>query len=544
MRIIRDYFPHIFVLILLILLKIFYKIQAQATFLSILPPLIAIILAVFTKKLISSLLVSIISGGILVSDLNGFAFNTVHFITESVFDLTNIEILAFVVFIMAMISVITAGGGFKALVSYLIKFAKTRRSAQFITALLGLIVFIDDYANTMVVGTSARPITDRFKVSREKLAFLVDATSAPVAGLAIISTWIGYEVGLFAEFAKSVSILKDGYSIFFDVFKFRFYCILMIIFVLILALKGKDFGPMRRAEERAENEGKLLNDGAVPLSSKGFERIKEDERAKPSILTFLIPVFILFFFLLSGLWIDGNGLKFLKENPFNLFNPSVWLKVISKSENNILILAISSFLGLLSALIVSKIKSGLDLKNILKYSGKGALSSYLPIMILILAWSLKNVCYELKTAEYLINISRNLLPPKIFPALTFIIASITSFATGTSWGTMAILIPIAGPIAFALDGNTYGLITMITLGSVLDGAIFGDHCSPISDTTIMSSISSSCDHIDHVRTQLPYSVFVASIALTFGYLPVALGISPFISILSAFVFFIVFFNLI
>ncbi|MEO0285113.1 MAG: Na+/H+ antiporter NhaC family protein [candidate division WOR-3 bacterium] len=541
MKFLKNYFFHFFVFSFFLFLKIFFKIDGEREFLSVLPPFLAIILTLISRKLLMSLFLSVIIGGMLFRDTEFFLIKSLSFITNSLFNITNIEILLFVVFIMSMISVITASGGFKSLVNYLIKFAKTKKMAQFITFLLGLIVFIDDYANTMVVGTSARPITDKFKISREKLAFLVDATSAPVAGIALISTWIGYEVGLFSEFAKSVGILKDGYSIFLDVFKYRFYCLFMIIFILILTLKGKDFGPMKKAEERAEKEGKLLNDGAVPLSSKGFERIREDESARSSLMTFIIPVFILFLTLFSGLWIDGNGLFYLRENIFNFFNPYVWLKVITNAENNIFVLLVSSFFGLISALLISKINSGLSFKKIFYYSGKGAFSSYLPITILVLAWSLKNVCLELKTAEYLIDIFKGLISPKIFPALTFLVSCLTSFATGTSWGTMAIIIPIAGPVAFALDGNVYGITTIMTLASILDGAIFGDHCSPISDTTIMSSIFSSCDHIDHVRTQLPYSVFVASFAFIFGYLLTPYGIPLILIFLLVFILFLIFF---
>ncbi|MEN3044149.1 MAG: Na+/H+ antiporter NhaC family protein [Candidatus Hydrothermales bacterium] len=530
MRFLKNYLFYFFVFIFILLIK-FLKVEVVKSFLSVLPPLLAVILAIFTRKLILSLFFSIFIGGLLLSNLENFLFKSLSFIATSISDFTNIQILLFVVFIMSMITLITASGGFTSLVKFLMKFASTRRRAQFITVLLGFLVFIDDYANTMVVGTSARPITDKFRISREKLAFLVDATSAPVAGLSIISTWIGYEVGLFNEFAKTFNISKDGYSIFFDILKFRFYCIFLLIFVFFLTLFGKDFGYMKKAEERAKNEGKLLNDNANPLSSKGFEKIKEDVEAKSSVLVFIIPVLILFLALFTGLWVDGNGFKFIRENFFNILNPSVWLRVLANSKNNISVLAISSFLGLLSTLIVSKIKSGLNFKKIFYYSYKGAFFSYLPITILVLAWSLKNVCVELKTAEYLIDLLKGVIPPKIFPALTFITSCLVSFATGTSWGTMAIIIPIAGPVAFGLEGDTYGYITIITLASVLDGAIFGDHCSPISDTTIMSSIFSSCDHIDHVKTQLPYSVFVATFALTFGYLLSVLDFPPLLSTL-------------
>jgi len=499
---------------------------------SVLPPLIAVLFAFITRKLLLSLISAIVVGSFLVA-LKSEQIVIIETITQTglyifnnVTDIWNLKVLAFVVLILAMISVVIVAGGLKGIVIYLNRYISSRRSAKLITAISGLIVFIDDYANTMIVGSSMRPITDTYRISREKLAFIVDATSAPVAGLAIVSTWIGFEVGLFGDVSQSLNLGQNGYSMFFDAFAFRFYCILMLAFVFINIFMSRDFGTMLQAEQRAISSGKLLADDANPQTVSSFQLVNPDENANIHARTALIPFVVLFATLIAGLWIGGNGMTYFHQSIFAPFQLSIWREVISNVESSSTILLISAAIGLLatllSALLIGKIKP----KLILSAATIGAKSSLLPIMILLLAWSLKSVCDDLNTGKYLVDTLSTHLTPLWFPALIFFIAAVTAFGTGTSWGTMSILIPITVPIAVQLDGGLYGLVTMISLGAILDGAIFGDHCSPISDTTIMSSIASNCDHIHHVKTQIPYSLLLAIIALCCGYLPAAAGYSP------------------
>jgi Na+/H+ antiporter NhaC len=390
---------------------------------------------------------------------------------------------------------------------------------------MGLAVFIDDYANTMIVGSAMRPLCDRHRISREKLAFLVDATSAPIAGVAVISTWIGYEVGLFENLAGSLGIDRSGYSIFFDALGYRFYCFLMIIFVLAGTVIGGDYGPMRRAARRAREGGALFAADARPMTSRALADAQADAGARVRGRTALLPIAGLFLFLLAALWIDGGG-----GSPWDvregIFSPAAWRRVMGAAENNILILAGAAAWGLVVAVWTSRGIARLSWRRIGGALAAGARGSCLPLAILVLAWSLKSSCDALGTGAFLVDAVGETLSPRWFPALVFALAGATAFATGTSWGVMAILIPMAGPIAFELDGGHYGLTTMMTLGAVLDGAILGDHCSPISDTTIMSSISSGCDHIHHVTTQIPYSLTVGGCALAAGYIPAAHGLSP------------------
>ena len=501
---------------------------------SIVPPLLAVTLAIATHRLLLSLGLAVAVGIVLSSvriasasirDWFTSVFSQTASVATSVVDSFNLLIILFIVLILSTISVVIVSGGIQGIIHWLSRFAKGARSTQFVTVLMGFAVFIDDYANTMIVGSAMRPATDQRRISREKLAYLVDSTTAPIAGLAVVSTWIGYEVGLFNEVANSLGIQKDGYSMFFDTLGFRFYCLMTIIFVLANALGGIDFGAMRKAEMRARTTGVVIGEDAKLMSSRAFTTLKSASSANVHPLSAVIPIGSLLGVMLIGFWVDGGGKGFV-------LSPSAWREALSNA-NNLKILAIASGSGFLLSLFCARLLSRISFSEIGSAVVSGLKGSLLPTAVLVLAWSLKAVCDQLSTGDFLAATVEGVVSPLWFPALLFIVASLTSFATGTSWGTMAILIPTAIPIAYSLDGGVYGLTTAISLGAVLDGSIFGDHCSPISDTTIMSSIASECDPIHHVRTQLPYSLTVAGLALVCGYIPAALGVSSYLGIGAA-----------
>ena len=492
---------------------------------SIVPPLIAVSLALVTNRLFFSLIAAVLAGGLLsamgdspgaLSWLAAGVGQGAKFVVQSLYDVdrfqldvgrfnrSNLEILLFVVLLMPMISVTLAGGGLQGVANALLRLARSARSTKLVTMAAGLVIFIDDYANTMIVGPTLRPVTDRQLISREKLAFLVDATAAPVAGIALVSTWIGYEVGLLSDIARSLGVDKGGYEIFLDALGFRFYCFGMISFVFFNCYSGEDFGPMAAAERRARKYGKLLDDDATVMTSASMTSAQPHPNARIHASVAIVPMLVLLAVFLGRLWFDAGGAFLLARDPWAVFRLSLWRDACA-TVDSIPLLAFSSAVA--------------------RAVGVGLKSSLLPLTVLVLAWSLKGTCDDLGTGKFLAHALGGSLPPLLFPGLVFVVASLTSFATGTSFGTMAILIPTAIPVAFQLDGNTYGLITVISIGAVLDGAIFGDHCSPISDTTIMSSTASSCDHLAHVRTQLPYSLAVAGLALCAGYLPAAAGVS-------------------
>lgn len=504
---------------------------------SIIPPLLAVTLALVTNRIFVSLGAAVFVGGLLsvavTVDSAGLFQHLARgsggvFVYRNLVDLDNRQILLFVVLIMAMISVMLASGGLQGVAQWLMKYARSVRSTKLVAMAAGLIIFIDDYANTMIVGSTLRPLTDRQRISREKLAFLVDATAAPVAGIAVISTWIGYEVGLLAQSAESLGIAKDGYSIFFDALGFRFYCIGMIAFVFFNSLSGADFGPMAKAERRAATQGKLLADGAKPITSQSLAAAEPHPKARVHAMAAIVPMATLLVVFLGRLWLDGGGAA---RPASDLCRLSAWREVFSTADS-IPLLAYAAGFGLLVAMVLAQVVARIPVSALAGAIWTGLKGSLLPLTVLVLAWSLKGVCVDLHTGEFLANVLGGTIPPLLFPALVFVVAGLTAFATGTSWGTMAILIPTAVPVAFELDGGTYGLVTIISVAAVLDGAIFGDHCSPISDTTIMSSAASSCDHIAHVRTQLPYSLVVAGLALFTGYLPAAMGFSKWWGILG------------
>ncbi len=498
---------------------------------SIVPPLFAVTCAIATNRLMLSLGLAVVAGIVLSSVKNQPAsiwmwvpsvFNHTYSVGKSVAVSFNLLVILFIALILSTISVVIVSGGIQGIINWLTRFAKGPRSTQFVTVLMGFAVFIDDYANTMIVGSSMRPATDYQRISREKLAFLVDSTTAPIAGLAVVSTWIGYEVGLFTQVANSIGIQRDGYSMFFDALGFRFYCMMTIIFVIANAVSGVDYGPMRKAQMRARKTGAVDSGEARSKSSRVFTKLKHSPSAIIHPLAAIIPIGTLFGAMLIGFWIDGG-------RSGSILSLSDWRDALSNA-NNVKILTIASGSSFLLAIVCAKVFSRINLSEIGVAIRSGLKGSLLPTTILVLAWGLKAVCDQLSTGGFLAAAVEGVLSPLWFPALLFIAASVTSFATGTSWGTMAILIPTAIPVAYSLDGNVYGLTTMISLGAVLDGSIFGDHCSPISDTTIMSSIASDCEPIHHVHTQLPYSLTVAGLALICGYIPAALGVSSYLAI--------------
>jgi Na+/H+ antiporter NhaC len=519
---------------------------------SVVPPVLAVSLALVTNRLFLSLIAAVLAGGLLSvlgewpgvpSTLVQGAVRGAEFVVGTLydvdhpgplldrFDASNLLILLFVVLIMPTISVMLVGGGLQGVANWLVRFARSVRSTKLVTMASGLAIFIDDYANTMIVGPTLRPVTDRQRISREKLAFLVDATAAPVAGIALVSTWIGYEVGLLGDIAQSLAIDRGGYELFFDALGFRFYCFGMIAFVFFNSYSGEDFGPMAAAEGRAAKHGKLLDDDARVMTSRSTASAAPHPNARIHAAVAIVPMALLLVVFLALFWLDEAGRGLLASDPGAILSPSGWREVFG-AVDSIPLLAYASAAALLVAAVLARGLGRIPVWALGKALVVGLRGAALPVTVLILAWSLKGTCDELGTGRFLAGVLGRAISPLVFPGLVFVVAALTSFATGTSFGTMAILIPTAIPVAFQLDGSSYGLVTMISIGAILDGAIFGDHCSPISDTTIMSSTASSCDHLAHVRTQMPYSLVVATFALGAGYLPASAGLSKWLGHLT------------
>ncbi|SHI84108.1 transporter, NhaC family [Clostridium amylolyticum] len=505
---------------------------------TLIPPLIAIVLAFITKNVIISLFVGVLSGSLLIQIQGNNLFyalfksflDFVQRILASLSDPWNAGIILQCLTIGGVIALITKMGGAKAIAESLAKKAKTPVSAQLITWLLGLIVFFDDYANSLIVGPIMRPVTDKMKISRERLSFIIDATAAPVAGIALISTWIGYELSLIKDaFSSSLGQDVDAFGLFIQTIPYRFYNILILLFIVITAVMMKEFGPMYHAERRARTTGKVLRDGAQPMVSEEATNIEAKEGIKLSIWNAIIPIGVLIIGAFAGFYYNGytNIMGGEDEALKALFASAPYsFKAVQQTFSNSdasLVLFQSALLASIVAIIMAVGKKILTLSEAIDTWISGMKSLVITGAILLLAWSLSGVIKDLGTANYLVSILQYSLPPFLLPTLIFILGSVISFATGTSYGTMGILMPLTIPLAHAISPDMNYII--MSAGAVLTGAIFGDHCSPISDTTILSSMGAACDHLDHTKTQIYYALFVAAITIVFGYIPVGFGLS-------------------
>ncbi|QDU11643.1 Na+/H+ antiporter NhaC family protein [Gimesia aquarii] len=514
--------------------------------LSLLPPVLAVVLAIWFRNIILALLVSVWSGAVILAHGNlflGFVHTLDTFVIHEIVepgnpDNSHLMIILFTMFLGAMVGVMSVGGGSAALVNRLSKYASKREHSQLMTWFLGLIIFFDDYANSLLVGSSMRPMTDRMKVSREKLAFLVDSTAAPVSGIAIISTWVGVEIGYIADSYASLGMAEDYYTTFLYSLPYRFYPLQLLAFVWLVAYLGHDYGPMLKAEVRAIAFDQVIRPGRVNVVEA--ETVAEQGQLAHRLLlrNALIPLFVLLGLVMIGLmWTGTIEIERLNVERFEsgqtLLQKNFRTVLEHASPNRVLL--ISSFLASIAAIASCSFTRVLSLNECVEAWSAGAKSMFLAILILVLAWSIATICdaSHLDTAGVLVELLSGSLSPNWMPTITFLLAAAVSFATGSSWSTMGLLMPLSISVTYSLlvplnevDPNHH--LMLGTIGGVLAGAIFGDHCSPISDTTILSSAAAGSDHLDHVLTQMPYAITVAVISLVFGYIPVGFGIQPYI----------------
>ena len=513
---------------------------AKFGILTLLPPIVAISLAFITKETILSLFVGVFIGEFMlcVNDLNivSSAVNAFLAIGNEVIscmaDPWNAGIILQCLLIGGVIQLITKMGGAKALADSLAKHANTPRKAQLSTWFLGLCVFFDDYANSLIVGPIMRPVMDKLKVSRQKLAFIVDATAAPVAGIAIISTWIGLEISLIASGFKSIGMDVSGFGIFLQTIPYRFYNILILIFIVMSATTLYEFGPMKKAEQEAR--ARKDSEPIKALEAPGFDEIQPVEGVKLTVWNAIIPIGTLVIgALISFYWsgyttiLSGENqalITLMKTAPLS-FNGI--FEALSASNASVALFQ-AALLASIVAILMAVLERIMTIEQAISEWVSGMKSIAITGVILLLAWSLGGVIGNVGTADYLAIVLKGTIPYWILPSFIFVLGALISFATGTAYGTMSILMPLTIPLAWAISPDI-GFVVTATSG-VLTGAIFGDHCSPISDTTILSSMGTSCNHIDHVQTQIYYAIFVAIIAILFGYIPAGFGIAWYICI--------------
>ncbi len=516
--------------------EVYKEIRILPGWFSVIPPLVAILLALIIRQVLVSLFIGIYIGTILI-----YNFDPVEallrladtLILNVLVDYDHMYVIVFTLLIGGVVGIISQNGGTEGLARQITKLAKTAKSGMIASWLMGLVIFFDDYANSLIIGNMMRPITDKLKISREKLAYIVDSTAAPVASLVIISTWIGYELGLIAEGLKTIGSGENAYDVFLKTIPYRFYPIAAIFFVFLTSFLERDFGPMLKAELRARKEGKLTNDD-VEIKTLDLEKSKIPGEKKANWINGAVPILIILLGTVTGLVYTGMlNLEAAGSTNYSLQN------IISHSDSYKALLW-SSLLAGIVAVIMSVSQRLLNLHDSMNAWHKGVQTMLFAVIILVFAWGISKITVDLKTADYLISLLSESLNPKLLPVLVFVICGAISFATGTSWGTMAIVMPIVIPLASevsAIAGLSAAGTTIIIHGvisSVLAGSVWGDHCSPIADTTILSSMASQCNHIDHVRTQLPYALSVGAVSMLIGDFLTAYGLNPFVAIFIIF----------
>ncbi len=495
--------------------------------LAILPPLIAIFFAMWTKQVIISLLAGIWGGATIINHWNplkGLLETFSHYIVgKSLADAWNIGIIVFLLAVGGMIGLISKMGGTQAIAETIAAKAKDVRSTQLAAALMGVAIFFDDYANSIIVGNTMRPITDKQKISREKLSYIVDSSAAPVSSMAPVSTWIAMELGLIASGLQALEIKGNSMLVFFQTIPFRFYSLFSLVLLFTLIIRKRDYGTMLKAEIRARKTGQVYRAGSNPMIIEDKNLLPE-EGTKVSLLDVIIPIGLFIIITIWGLWYNGyeEGLSFRDA--------------IGKADASV-VLTWAAFISSMAAGIQGMMRKRFNIYTAVDAWMGGAKTMMTAVTVLALAFALKAVISEMQLAKWLVTVihfSEGGLATILLPTLVFITAMFVAFSTGTSWGTNSILMPIVIPVA-ANVSSASGTVTPLILaciGSVLTGAVFGDHCSPISDTTILSSSASGSDHIDHVRTQAPYALTAAGIAILLGTLPAGLGIPSWISLIA------------
>ena len=492
---------------------------------SVLPPFIAIAFSFATRSVVPSLFIAIWFG---VWSIN--AFNPLNIIS-SLLSSFNIYILntfinkdhavlmLFTLMLGGMVGVVYRNGGMHGIIKHLIKKADTRKKGQISVWLFGLIIFFDDYSNTLIVGNTSRLLCDKLKISRQKLAYIVDSTSAPVATIAIITTWIGFQVGIISDALLNIEGFDlSAYGLFLNSIPYSFYPFLAIILVGLVVGTGKDFGPMLKAEQKALNSNQS---SSVDLSSseKTDAHSQEDDLFVKENISYkasnaIIPIGVLVFSMFYFVFTSGEGST---------------LKEILGSSDTFSALMHSTLLSAITAAVLSISSGTLSINETLDAWFSGVKFMLMGLLVLLLAWALADVSKDLQTAEYIVSSLGDAIPMNLLPAIIFVVAAITAFGSGSSWGVMAILMPLVIPLSWAVMENHGAAnpenyhIMYSSVACVLTGAVWADHCSPISDTTILTSMASGCELMDHVWTQMPYAISAGLAALFLCTIPAGFG---------------------
>ncbi len=526
------------------------KIRHLPDWLSIIPPLLAIALSLIFHEVITSLFLSVFVGVLL---LIGFEFSNVvpaflrvidSYILEVLRDSKHLSLISFAFMVGGMIALIAKNGGLTGLVNKISAIAHSSRSAQLTTLFLSLSIFFDNYVNILIVGNTMRPITDKYKVSREKLAFIVSTTAASAASLAFFTTWTGAEMVYVHDATSYLRLGNSAFSIFFKSLQYAYYPIFMLILTFALIVSRKDFNKMADAEVNARSAG-IKNEQNDKSIEKNIERdiveiLHPESQNGGRWINAAFPLIVLFITAIAGLIVTGSeniyqkmlgkGIPITSQNLLSVWkhlyefdnkNISFFQKLGELFGNGDFYIALlwSSFSSLLSAFLLTLLHKNLSLKRTTEIMIHGFRVMLSAIIILIFSWSLAEITEDLHATEYLSSVITGNIKPSLLPFVSFLLAAAFAFSTGSVWGAMAILYPLLVPVSWMISASS-GLsisdtesITYNVIATILSGSVFGIHCSPVSDSTIMSSIASDCNHIQHIKTQLPYAATIALISI-------------------------------
>ncbi len=538
-----------------------YRLRQIPMWLSIVPPLVAIMLALIFREVVVSLFIGVwagafIAGGMRIESFYYFALSFLqvveHYVIEALNDSGHLAVLIFSMLIGGMVAIISRNGGMAGVVKVFSRYARSPKSSQFITWLLGVAIFFDDYANTLIVGNTMRKVTDQFKVSREKLAYIVDSTAAPVSSVAFITTWIGAELGYIDDGISQLRAFNfdmTPYAVFIASLKYSFYPIMTLVFILMIIFLNRDYGEMYRSEMRARQSGEVAR-RRTEAEESDMEDLEPVKGAPLKWYNAVIPVALVILMTIFGLIDTGMAATYneLLANGHSVPTQGwadIWAstglllggdssffmkigKLIGNSDSYVALLW-ASLSGVVAALALTLGGRIMNLGDAMSSMITGFKAMLPALIILAMAWSLAATTEELHTATFLTSALQDSVNPYVMPVIIFVLAAFISFSTGSSWSTMAILYPIAIPTTWAicraqgLDPDISLEILLNVISVTLAASVLGDHCSPISDTTILSSLASDCNHIDHVRTQLPYALTVGAVSLVAGGLSTYLG---------------------
>ena len=491
---------------------------------SLVPPIVAIVLCITTRQLVLSLFLGCFAGALVYAGGNPISayVTTIQHSVATVADSSNASILVFTLTLGGFIGLLGKSGGMQALVRGAIHLVNTRVRGQLATCLLSVLLFFDDYTSIILTGVVARPITDTLRVSREKLSYIVDSCGCGVAATSPVSNWTAYEVGVIGSTLAVLGMTDSAYLVFLSSIPFRFYCLFSVAFVFFIVLQKRDYGPMYRAEKRAITEGQPFRPGSTPMTGMDEKEYSAPEGVVLRAVNFWIPLAVFFVVAFVGFFITGGGAEMLQtEGLAGIMGNADVIGMMT-----VAIITSTFVIGVM--MWAQKIMNVSDIVDTWIGGMKGV---YFTIVFIVLAWTVADFCDLLGTADFVVGaLVEAAFPSWMLPAAVFVIAGCMAFATGSSWGTMALVLPLAMPAAVGLDANFAA-----TLGGVLTGATMGDHISPISESVVMSSMSSSCDHMDHVTTQVPYALTAAVISIICGFIPAGMGVPVWISLIAGLV---------